>query len=109
MPNDQYRAGTPWRCPSCSRELRVTRRYLNLTWWGTVCLTLALVFLLGFRGIRLVIAAALFFIPVNLGCTYLLGRIWPPPLELYPSKSETVPEKPKDSGSDSSSLDLFHH
>src|SRR5665213_3363375 len=107
LPNREVRFRKPFTCPSCSRQLRFSRRYLRLVWWTSVALTFAICFLIGFRGWELIVAVLVLWLPVDLVWTYLFKRIIPPPLEAYVPKNSTAHERPKDSDSHSSSLDLF--
>lgn len=103
----QYVAGRPLTCQDCHRELQISRWYLNLAGWAAIGVTFIFCLLLGLRGLRLLIAAVVLWFPISLLCTFLLNRAIPPPLEPYVPKVHGVPKKPTDSGSHSSSLDLF--
>jgi hypothetical protein len=104
----KYIAGQPLTCESCHRQLMISRWHLNLAFWGGTVLTILLSFLLGVRGLRLFIAVIVLWFPVSLLCTFLLNRMIPPPLEAYVPKNPKGHKRPKDSDSQSSSLDLFH-
>lgn len=80
----------------------MSRTYGNVLAWGAMGLALIFFFVLGLRGLRLLIATIVTWFPFLLICTFLLNRIMPPRLEPYAVK------EPKDSDSHSSRLDLFH-
>jgi hypothetical protein len=93
VPNE-YRPGHPLTCPVCRRELKPSRRYLNLAFWSALGLTLVICVVIGFRGIRLFVATIVLWFPVNFVWMFLYVRIFPPRFESY---------VPKDSGSHAAS------
>ena len=89
LPTERYRAGgVPWICPSCSAEWQLARWYQHVGGWGALVLSLMLFFLLGLRGWQLFVAAILMWLPVATLCTFLLNRMFPPPLERYGGKND---------------------
>jgi hypothetical protein len=82
MPNTQFYAGKPWTCSACARQFRIARWYLSFALSMSVVLTIVVCFLSGFRGFRLLAAAIVAFVPVDLGFTYIFNRIVSPPLKL---------------------------
>ena len=95
---NEFKAGAPWTCRSCSHQFRLSRTYGNLLAWGAMALTAIFFYLLGLRGLRLVIAIIVMWFPCLLVCTFLVDRIMPPKLEPYLKESKDSPY---------SGLDLF--
>ena len=107
IPNREFPASGPITCPTCSRQLQLSRRYSKfISRIGTV-LTLALCYLLGLRGLRFFAAFVIFWFPVLLAWDFIFIRVIPPRFEAYAPREPKVPRerKPKSSGSD---LGLFH-
>lgn len=106
MPNES-RHKRPWTCPSCSGRFAFPLWYQNLVFWGTLGVTILLLHVLGLTGIRLYIAAAIFWIPVLLICIFCLDRIWVP--RLVPCQAKAPSSEKRTGSGPRSSLDLFHH
>ena len=56
--------------------------------WGALALSFLLFFLLGLRGWQLLLATFLMWLPVGVLATYLLVRIFSPPLGPYGGKND---------------------
>jgi len=111
LPNNEYRAGEPWICPSCSRQYRFAQRYDLLLWIIALVLSFAICFLFGLRGWKLAGGALVLLAPVDLTCIYLIGVLIQPPLEPFPVEgagaSGTREKKPKSDPKDrTGGLDL---
>lgn len=90
LPNNQYRVGKPWTCPSCSRQYRVVPWYELLIWVIAFVLSLAICFLAGLRGWKLAGGTIALLLPVDLACVYLIESLMQPPLENFPSNEAVV-------------------
>src|SRR5260221_1579467 len=87
MPNDRYRSRrAPWTCSSCSRDLRIPHWYLQFASWSTLGIVFAFCFLLGFRGVQLIVAVLLSSVPTYFIWRLLLNMIVPVALERFPSR-----------------------
>jgi hypothetical protein len=83
MPNSKFRASEPWVCPGCSQGLMVSRTWGNAVTWGSIGFTFLVLFILGFRGLRLIVAGIVLWFPVQLLLFGFLDRTFPPKLEPY--------------------------
>ncbi len=54
--------------------------------WSTIGLTLIFFYMLGLRGLRLIVATVVMWFPVLIVSTFLLDHIVPPRLEAYKPK-----------------------
>src|SRR5437868_3900622 len=75
--------GRPWICPRCSRKFQFSRTYSGAIAWIALSLCLLSFYVLGLRPWQLLAAALVLWFPVLLVLTYILGNIFPPPLEPY--------------------------
>jgi hypothetical protein len=82
IPN-RYKAGQPLTCPGCLKQLKPSRRYLNFAFCSAIGLTVLICFLLGFRGVWLLVAALLLWFPVDFVWMFLYVRLFPPKFEPY--------------------------
>jgi hypothetical protein len=76
----------PLTCPTCLRDLRLSRSYLRLTIFSALAFSAVVCFLLGFRGGGLLIAVVILWFPFGVMLNLLSGRIISPKFEAYPSK-----------------------
>lgn len=83
MRGQEYRPGLPWKCPECSCTFQVSKKYQNFVAWGSMGLTFLILYLLGVRGVRLLVGTILLWFPVLLTCVagsiayFLLGsNLW---------------------------------
>lgn len=90
MPNDQYRAGAPWTCPTCKRDLRISHWYLRFASWSTLGIACALCFTLGLSAIQFVVALLIGLSPIYLLVRFLLNLVIPTPLERFPHEDSTI-------------------
>jgi hypothetical protein len=83
MPTEEYKGWKPWVCPGCSAELQFSDAYgwiVQLCFFGVALFAL---YLLGFRGWKLLGAAVLAAALLTVVLIGPLGRILPPGLEPY--------------------------
>jgi hypothetical protein len=75
----------PYVCPKCARRFRLSRIYANCVGWLAIPISSGFSYLLGIRGIKLLIASAIMLIPVGFMVNWILDRFVDPPLEPYDS------------------------
>src|SRR5690348_5040102 len=81
--NTELHTGPPFVCPSCGAELQYSRRELWLSGFIALCLTVAVLYLLGLRASRLVIATIVLWFPIDVAWEFIFVRIGPPSFEAY--------------------------
>jgi hypothetical protein len=86
LPNT-YRTGRPLGCPGCSAQLKPSRAYLNLALWTALGPAVGICYLLGFRGIWLLIAALALWLPVDFVWMFVYVQLVPPRFEPYRTQS----------------------
>jgi len=67
----------------CSRQFQVSRTYANAVSWSSLGFTLLFFYLLGLRGVQLLIATVVMWLPMLLICIFIFDKLIPPRLELY--------------------------
>jgi len=81
-------AAGPFRCSSCHASLQASESYAQIVGWGSVAVVIALFSVLGFRGLRLVCAVLLAFVPALYVSVNFAKYLLPPHIEPY------LPEHP---------------
>jgi DNA-directed RNA polymerase subunit RPC12/RpoP len=84
MPDGQYRANTPWTCPTCKRDLRIRHWYLRFASWSALGITCVLSFMLGLNAIQFVIVLLIGLYAIYLVLRLVLNLAVPTPLERFP-------------------------
>ena len=87
----RYTAGQPLVCESCHRRLMIAPWHLRITSLGGTVLTIFLCFILGIRGVRLLMAIVVLWFPISLIWTLLLNRLIPPRLVECKAKNDPGP------------------
>ena len=90
MPLHEYKAGKPWKCTSCSRELQVSKWYEYVIFYSSLALTATVLFVLGLRMWQVIIGTLLLFFPVVLISLGIVERFVPSPLEPYGGKDKRI-------------------
>lgn len=75
--------GKPHVCPGCGAELQLSNAQLNARALIVAAVCVLSVWLLGFRGWRLVWLSLLAYIPVTAALTPVFILVWPARLEPY--------------------------
>jgi hypothetical protein len=91
MPNDQYTANAPWKCPACKRDLRISHWYLRFASWSALGIACLLCFMFGLRAIQFAIVLLISVYPIYVVFRFLLNLVVPTPLERFPHEdSKTI-------------------
>ncbi len=85
--NTELHTGPPFVCPSCGAELQYSRRELWLSGFIALCITVAVLHLLGLRARWLVIATIVLWFPIYVAWEFIFVRILPPRFEAYTPKN----------------------
>src|SRR5438067_711709 len=81
LPNTEVKAGRPLTCPSCSRQLQMSRGQLNLVAVMALGLTVAAGLLFGLRGLTLAVAVVLLWFPAYVASGFVFMRLVKPRFE----------------------------
>jgi ribosomal protein L37AE/L43A len=96
MRNDRRKANRPWTCPACSQEFQFSPQYRKVVALGSLLLTVVLLFILELRGLRLLLATLVLWLPVFSISIFLAERIIPPTLQPFrPRVSGPTVRRPK--------------
>ena len=92
LPNDEVKPGKPLVCPTCSEELQPEMRQLYISGMIGFGLSVAVSYLLGFKGLWLIGAIIILWFPIYVLWDFIFVRIVPPYFEKYEG------ERPKNHG-----------
>jgi hypothetical protein len=76
----------PVVCPTCLAKLQYSSGQLWLSAFVALCIDLAILYLIGLRGVWLAIATILLWFPVCVVWEFVFVRIVPPRFEAYTPK-----------------------
>jgi len=76
--NHELRLTEPFRCPVCGDPLYVSRSYVWVSYWLSILLSVLLPLALGLRGLALILAAILLWVPITIIEIIVVRRIIPP-------------------------------
>lgn len=94
MPWAEFEAGKPWICPDCSRRFQPSRVQSSIKFFSTVVLAFSVSYVLGWRGMRLLVISAALWFPPLLICVFASDFMVPIRLEPYRQRKSDS----KDSG-----------
>jgi hypothetical protein len=84
--NTDLHKGEPLICPVCGAKLQHSTSQLHLSGFIALCVALLVLYLLGLRGIWLVVTTVLVWFPVYVAWDFVFTRIVPPRFEAYVPK-----------------------
>jgi len=83
-------AAGSFRCPRCHGRLQASESYAQLIGWGTLAVIALARAALGLRGLRLVLAVLVLFVPTLYLSVNFAKYLFPPRLETYLPKDATL-------------------
>lgn len=83
MPNTELYPNRPLVCPTCAAELQPSTRQMQLSGFIALCLTVALGYGFGLRGLWLVAATIVFWFPIYIVWEFIFARIVPTRFERW--------------------------
>ena len=84
------RSGRPFSCPVCHTKLQVPGSYTQWSFWGSIVFETLVLAALGFRGIHLLCAVLVAFVPVLFLEVLFLKYLIPPKVEFYLPKNGSL-------------------
>ena len=76
-------AAGPFPCPRCHVQLQASSTYTQLIGWGSAIVSGLVLAAFGLRGVRLVCAIFVVFVPVLYAATNFMKYVFPPRIEIY--------------------------
>jgi hypothetical protein len=83
-------AAGPFSCTVCHTQLQAAGSYTQLIGWGSVLFPALLLAGVGLRGLRLLVAVLVAFVPVLYVATNFIKYLFPPRIELYLPEDGTL-------------------
>jgi hypothetical protein len=83
-------AAGPFPCPVCHTQLQASSTYTQLLGWGSVVVPALVLASLGFRGIQLVCAVLIAFVPILYVAINFIKYLLPPRIEIYLPEDSTL-------------------
>lgn len=80
----------PFPCPVCGTRLQASEAYGQWTGWGGVLVSALVFAAMGLRGLRLVCAVLVAFVPVLFVTVNYLKYLIPPKIEIYLPEDATL-------------------